>query len=214
MAITSKPRVRVPAQAKAGEIIEIKTLISHEMESGQRKDSSGKTVPRDIIISRGSPLSGRPVITPTTGRRGLDSGHRRLERRRNRHHRPLQRIEQQLLSEKQQYGRSRQHQLRLRTRRRRLETRRRFLDKRPGAHRRRHCRLGRIRCNAARPRLAPADCQRGNPTLDGRGPRQCHPRKTQTGAIHDRRSLRRMPRHDSGRSDLPRHRCRRPRLVH
>jgi sulfur-oxidizing protein SoxZ len=49
MAIKSTPRVRVPAQAKAGEIIEIKTLISHEMESGQRKDSSGKTVPRNII---------------------------------------------------------------------------------------------------------------------------------------------------------------------
>jgi len=49
MAITAKPRVRVPAEAKAGEIIEIKTLISHEMESGQRKDSAGKTVPRNII---------------------------------------------------------------------------------------------------------------------------------------------------------------------
>jgi sulfur-oxidizing protein SoxZ len=43
------PRVRVPAQAKAGELIEIKTLISHEMESGQRKDASGKTIPRQII---------------------------------------------------------------------------------------------------------------------------------------------------------------------
>jgi len=44
MAIKSAPRVRVPAQAKAGELIEIKTLISHEMESGQRKDAAGKTV--------------------------------------------------------------------------------------------------------------------------------------------------------------------------
>jgi sulfur-oxidizing protein SoxZ len=43
------PRVRVPAKAKAGEMIEIKTLISHEMESGQRRDSSGKVVPRRII---------------------------------------------------------------------------------------------------------------------------------------------------------------------
>jgi sulfur-oxidizing protein SoxZ len=43
------PRVRVPAKAKAGEMIEIKTLISHEMESGQRRDSSGKVVPRWII---------------------------------------------------------------------------------------------------------------------------------------------------------------------
>jgi sulfur-oxidizing protein SoxZ len=43
------PRVRLPAEAKPGEIIEIKTLISHEMESGQRKDASGAIVPRKII---------------------------------------------------------------------------------------------------------------------------------------------------------------------
>jgi len=43
------PKVRLPAQAKAGEIIEIKSLIAHEMESGQRKDVSGQTIPRKII---------------------------------------------------------------------------------------------------------------------------------------------------------------------
>ena len=43
------PKVRMPSQAKAGEIIEIKTLIAHEMESGQRKDASGKVIPRKII---------------------------------------------------------------------------------------------------------------------------------------------------------------------
>lgn len=43
------PRVRAPNKAKAGEIVEIKSLISHEMESGQRRDSSGKVVPRKII---------------------------------------------------------------------------------------------------------------------------------------------------------------------
>ena len=46
---TSTPRVRLPATAKAGEIIEIKTLISHDMESGQRKDPDGKTIPQKII---------------------------------------------------------------------------------------------------------------------------------------------------------------------
>ena len=35
------PRVRVPANARKDELIEIKTLISHEMESGQRKDAAG-----------------------------------------------------------------------------------------------------------------------------------------------------------------------------
>lgn len=49
MAVQSRPRVRVPATAKAGEVIEIKTLISHEMESGQRRGGDGKPIPRDII---------------------------------------------------------------------------------------------------------------------------------------------------------------------
>lgn len=49
MSIQSKPRVRVPATAAKGEMIEIKTLISHEMETGQRKDSAGKAIPRKII---------------------------------------------------------------------------------------------------------------------------------------------------------------------
>ena len=43
------PRVRMPTTAKAGEVIEVKTLISHEMETGQRKDANGATVPRKII---------------------------------------------------------------------------------------------------------------------------------------------------------------------
>jgi sulfur-oxidizing protein SoxZ len=39
----------VPPKAKRGEVIEIKTLISHDMESGYRPDSVGKMIPRDII---------------------------------------------------------------------------------------------------------------------------------------------------------------------
>ena len=56
------PRVRVPAQAKAGEVIEIKTLISHEMESGQRKDSAGKTIPRQIINKFTATFNGKMVF--------------------------------------------------------------------------------------------------------------------------------------------------------
>ncbi len=49
MAENVTPRVRVPRSAAAGEIITIKTLISHPMESGQRKDSDGNPIPRSII---------------------------------------------------------------------------------------------------------------------------------------------------------------------
>ena len=45
----AKALVRVPAQAKRGEVIEIKVLISHPMESGQRRDDMGRIIPRDII---------------------------------------------------------------------------------------------------------------------------------------------------------------------
>ena len=41
--------INVPAKAKRGEIIEIKTLISHPMESGYRAGTNGATIPRDII---------------------------------------------------------------------------------------------------------------------------------------------------------------------
>ncbi|HEV2572370.1 thiosulfate oxidation carrier complex protein SoxZ [Methylocella sp. CPCC 101449] len=56
------PRVRVPAQAKAGELIEIKTLISHEMESGQRRDSKGEIIPRKIINKFTATFNGKLVF--------------------------------------------------------------------------------------------------------------------------------------------------------
>lgn len=65
MATKSQPRVRVPAQAKAGEVVEIKTLISHEMESGQRKDAEGKPIPRRIINTFEAAFEGKPFFTAT-----------------------------------------------------------------------------------------------------------------------------------------------------
>ncbi len=43
--------INIPKQARQGEVIEIKVLISHPMESGQRRDEMGKPIPRDIIHS-------------------------------------------------------------------------------------------------------------------------------------------------------------------
>ena len=43
--------INVPAKAKRGEIIEIKTLMSHIMETGYRRTATGELVPRDIITS-------------------------------------------------------------------------------------------------------------------------------------------------------------------
>jgi sulfur-oxidizing protein SoxZ len=43
--------INVPKNAKRGEIIEIKTLMSHIMETGYRHTAAGEVVPRDIITS-------------------------------------------------------------------------------------------------------------------------------------------------------------------
>jgi sulfur-oxidizing protein SoxZ len=43
--------INVPAKAKRGEIIEIRTLTSHIMETGFRHTMDGALVPRDIITS-------------------------------------------------------------------------------------------------------------------------------------------------------------------
>jgi sulfur-oxidizing protein SoxZ len=41
--------IRLPAQAKRGEIIEIRTLASHIMETGHRRTQLGEAIPRDIV---------------------------------------------------------------------------------------------------------------------------------------------------------------------
>jgi sulfur-oxidizing protein SoxZ len=43
--------INVPKKARRGDIIEIKTLMSHIMETGYRHTASGQVVTRDIITS-------------------------------------------------------------------------------------------------------------------------------------------------------------------
>jgi sulfur-oxidizing protein SoxZ len=56
------PRVRMPATAKKDEVVEVKTLISHEMETGLRKDQSGNTVPRRIIKQFVAKFNGKEIM--------------------------------------------------------------------------------------------------------------------------------------------------------
>jgi sulfur-oxidizing protein SoxZ len=59
-----KPRVKVPRKAKAGEAVTIKTLISHSMESGQRKDKkTGDLIPRKIINKFVASYNGETVFS-------------------------------------------------------------------------------------------------------------------------------------------------------
>lgn len=51
MATMKAARIVVPSIARKGEIIEIKTLIQHPMETGYRRGNVGEVIPRDIIKS-------------------------------------------------------------------------------------------------------------------------------------------------------------------
>jgi sulfur-oxidizing protein SoxZ len=57
--------INVPAKAKRGEIIAIKTLISHAMESGFRHTSLGVRIPRDIIDTFVCSYNGEEIFRAT-----------------------------------------------------------------------------------------------------------------------------------------------------
>jgi sulfur-oxidizing protein SoxZ len=54
--------INVPAKAKRGDIIEIKTLMSHIMETGYRHTAAGDLVPRDIITSFTCRYNGKEIF--------------------------------------------------------------------------------------------------------------------------------------------------------
>jgi len=54
--------INVPAKARRGDIIEIKTLMSHVMETGYRHLASGEVVPRDIITSFSCRYNGAEIF--------------------------------------------------------------------------------------------------------------------------------------------------------
>jgi len=63
MAKDIKPRLRVPKSLKKGQIFEVKTLVKHVMESGQRTDKkTGKKIPRDIINRLQVTYNGEQVL--------------------------------------------------------------------------------------------------------------------------------------------------------
>ena len=54
--------ISVPPKARRGDVIEIKTLISHSMETGFRPDPTGKPIPRDIITDFVCKYNGEEVF--------------------------------------------------------------------------------------------------------------------------------------------------------
>lgn len=49
--MTNTTRIKLPEKTAVGDVIEIRALINHVMETGNRKDANGQTIPRNIIKS-------------------------------------------------------------------------------------------------------------------------------------------------------------------
>ncbi len=59
-----KPRVKAPKKAAKGDIVTIKTLISHKMETGLRKDKkTGEIIPRQIINKFIAKFNGEEIFS-------------------------------------------------------------------------------------------------------------------------------------------------------
>jgi sulfur-oxidizing protein SoxZ len=54
--------INVPAKAARGQVIEIKTLISHLMETGFRHDNVGKPIPRNIVTQLTCRYNGEEIF--------------------------------------------------------------------------------------------------------------------------------------------------------
>ena len=67
--------INVPAKAKRGDIIEIKTLMSHIMETGYRHTVSGENVPRDIITSFICRFNGAEIFRANENRHAGEHRH-------------------------------------------------------------------------------------------------------------------------------------------
>ena len=65
MATPARTLINVPSKAKRGDVIAIKSLISHVMENGFRHDNTGKSIPRDIITSLVCTYNGQEIFNAT-----------------------------------------------------------------------------------------------------------------------------------------------------
>jgi sulfur-oxidizing protein SoxZ len=63
--MAARTLINVPQKAKRGEVIQIKTLISHIMETGFRHDNVGQPIPRDIITSFTCTYNGENIFEAT-----------------------------------------------------------------------------------------------------------------------------------------------------
>ena len=63
----NKPRIKLPESATVGEIIDVKAVVTHPMETGNRKDSAGAISPRNVINSFTALFAGTEVFRAEFG---------------------------------------------------------------------------------------------------------------------------------------------------
>ncbi len=66
--MSNPPRIWLSTKTpKKGEIVTVRTIVQHVMETGFRKDADGKTVPQKIISKFDCTLNGKPIVSWTLG---------------------------------------------------------------------------------------------------------------------------------------------------
>jgi sulfur-oxidizing protein SoxZ len=65
--MSRNPRIKLPDIINSGDVIEVKTLITHAMETGNRHDKNGAQIPRDIINTFIAKFDGREVFRAEFG---------------------------------------------------------------------------------------------------------------------------------------------------
>lgn len=65
--MAQKPRIKMAEKAAPGELLEIKALIQHVMETGNRKTPDGLPIPRNIIHTFRVTFEGQPLFSADWG---------------------------------------------------------------------------------------------------------------------------------------------------
>ena len=61
--MAAQPRIKLDKkEVKKGDLVEVKALVQHVMENGQRKDAEGKTIPRKILNKFVCTVAGKQVF--------------------------------------------------------------------------------------------------------------------------------------------------------
>ena len=57
----ANPRIRAPRSARLGEVVEVRTLMEHPMETGLRHEA-GRAIPRDMLTRMTVRMNGEAVL--------------------------------------------------------------------------------------------------------------------------------------------------------